>query len=137
VAEREQPPTYENGQDIRDRTFVFGCKVARFCEALHQRGGNAHVLAPQLLRCSTAISSMLEEAKAAESKADFISKGAIGLKEARESLVRLRMCVALGYGAADTATDLSNEANQIVAVITAILRNTRRNLRPRYTNSKF
>jgi four helix bundle protein len=137
VPDREQPPIFENGQDIRDRTFAFGCEVARFCEGLHQRGGNARVLAPQSLRSSTAIASMLEEAKAAESKADFMSMGAVGLKEARESLVRLRTCVELGYGAADTAAGLSNEANQIVAIITAILRNTRRNLRDRGTNSNF
>jgi four helix bundle protein len=80
---------------------------------------------------------MLEEAKAAESRADFLSKGAIALKEAREAHVRLRTCLALGYGLAETASVLSGEANQIVAIITAILRSTRRNLRSRGTNSKF
>jgi four helix bundle protein len=135
VPKPEQPPTFENGQDIRDRTFAFGCDVARFCELLNRRGGNARVLAPQLLRCSTAVASMLEEAKAAESRADFLSKCAVGLKEARESLVRLRMCRALGYGPGSAAVTLMREADQIVAIITAIMRNTRRSLGNRGMNS--
>ena len=70
---------------------------------------------------------MLEEARAAESKRDFISKSSIALKEARESLVRLRVCRRSNVGPAGDADELVNEANQIVAVLTAIIRNTRRN----------
>ena len=82
---------------------------------------------------------MLEEAKAAESRADFLSKCAVALKEARESLVRLRTFQALGYGAAEAAASLSREADQIVAIVTAIMRNTRKNLRARtrIPNSEF
>jgi four helix bundle protein len=131
MAAPERPPSFENGQDIRERSFEFGCRVARFCEQLQQRGGNARVLAPQLLKCGTAIAAMLEEARAAESRADFISKCTIGLKEARESHTRLRACLRSGYGPAESAATLVNEANQIVAILTAIVLNTRRNLQRR------
>ena len=70
---------------------------------------------------------MLEEARAAERKRDFISKSSIALKEARESLVRPRVCRRCNVGPAGEADKLVDEANQIVAILTAIIRNTRRN----------
>jgi four helix bundle protein len=120
-------PTYEDGQDIRDRSFDFACCVVEFCKRLYDAGGVARLMTAQLLNCSTSIPSMLEEARAAESKRDFISKCSIALKEARESHVRLRVCRRCNVGPAGEGNKLVNEANQIVAIVTAIIRNTRRN----------
>ena len=75
--EREQSPIYEQGQDIRDRTFEFACNVVAFCETLYARGGVGRFMVLQLLDCSTSVASMLEEARAAESRRDFISKCSI------------------------------------------------------------
>jgi four helix bundle protein len=125
---RDRTPAFDNGQDIRDRTYEFGRAVAKYCESLHGLGKNARVLSPQLLKCGTSVAAMLEEAKAAESRADFISKCAVALKEARESHVRLRTCVALGYGPAAAAATLEREANEIVAILTCIVRTARINL---------
>jgi four helix bundle protein len=85
-------PTYEGGQDIRDRAFEFACGVVEFCKHLYDAGGVARLMVPQLINCSTSLAGMLEEARGAESRRDFISKCSIGLKETRESHVRLRVC---------------------------------------------
>jgi len=69
---------------------------------------------------------MLEEAKAAESRPDFISKCSIALKESREALVRLRIHERCKVGPLDRATLLRIEANEIVSILVAIVRNTRR-----------
>ena len=98
-----------------------------FCKRLYDAGGVARLMTAQLLNCSTAIPAMLEEARAAESKRDFISKSSIALKEARESHVRLRVCRRCKVGPGDEAAKLVNEVNQIVSILTAIIRNTRRN----------
>jgi len=74
---------FRTGQDIRDRAFRFACRIVKFCERLYQIGGVARLMAPQLLNCGTALFPMLEEARAAESKRDFISKCSIGLKPIR------------------------------------------------------
>ena len=119
--------SYEDGQDIRERTFDFACCVVEFCKRLYDAGGVARLMTAQLLSCSTAVPAMLEEARAAESKPDFISKSSIALKEAREAHVRLRVCCRCKVGPGDEASRLVNEANQLVAIFTAIIRNTRRN----------
>ena len=117
---------FKDGQNIRDRTFEFGCRIVNFCDRLYDRGGVARVMAPQLLRCGTSIPAMLEEARAAESRRDFISKSSISLKECRESWTRLRVCEACGIGPAGEASQLVCEANELVAIISSIIRNTRR-----------
>jgi four helix bundle protein len=134
-------PTYENGQDIRDRAFRFACGVVDLCKQLSEEGGVARMMVPQLISCSTSIAGMLEEARAAESRRDFISKISIGLKEAREALVRLRVCEQCKVGTRAAVIKLCGEATEIVSILGAILRNTRRNANlklsrtPRIVNS--
>jgi four helix bundle protein len=82
-------------------------------------------MAPQLLNAGTALYSMLEEARAAESRRDFISKCSIGLKEIREAYGRLRIHEACNVGPADEAAALRSEANELVSIMTRIVGNTR------------
>ena len=70
---------------------------------------------------------MLEEARAAESKRDFVSKCCIGLKELRETQGRLRIHVACKIGSLDEANALREEANALVSIVWTIVRNTRAN----------
>jgi four helix bundle protein len=69
--------SYEDGQDIRDRVFEFACCVVEYCERLYDAGGLGRLMTAQLLNCSTSVPAMLEEARAAESKRDFISTAII------------------------------------------------------------
>jgi four helix bundle protein len=132
----ERAAAYENGQDIRDRTFVFACRVVRFCQKVYDAGGVGRVMVPQIVNCSTSIAAMLEEARAAESDRDFISKGSISLKECRESWTRLRVWEACRIGPAEETRQLVREAHELVSIITAIIRNKRRNCAQRRgTNS--
>ena len=123
------PPYQDYGQDIRDRVFEFACQVVHFCDDLRKRGGVGRVLAPQLLRCGTSIGANLEEARGGESRRDFISKCSIALKEARESLFRLRVADRCQLGTKGKAAALAAEANELAAIIGAIVRNARRNSR--------
>ena len=70
---------------------------------------------------------MLEEARGAESRADFISKCSIALKESREAHGRLRIHVACKVGPHEDANALATEANSLVAIIGTIVSNARRN----------
>jgi four helix bundle protein len=123
----ERPPTFEDGQDIRDRAFTFACRVVTFCQAVYDRGGVGRMMVPQVVNCATSFATMLEEAKAAESTPDFISKCSISLKESRESWTRLRVYHACRIGPEVEARDLVREASELIAIMTAIVRNTRRN----------
>jgi four helix bundle protein len=118
---------HRDGTDIRERSFRFGCRIIRFCQGLYRHGGVAREMAPQLLRSGTALYPMLEEARAAESRRDFISKCCIGLKEVREAHAPLRYHVECNVGPADEALALKTAANELVSIVTRIVGNTRFN----------
>lgn len=78
----------------------------------------------QVLRSGTSIGAKLEEA-AAQSKADFICKCNIALKEPRETYYWLRLLVEAEVIAAKKLTDLVNESNELVAILTTIVKKSR------------
>jgi four helix bundle protein len=78
-------------QDIKERTFNFAAEIVRFCDALDSKRGAVRTLGRQLLRAGTSIGANVEEAQAGQSRADFISKYSIALKEARETIYWLRL----------------------------------------------
>src|SRR6185369_15609759 len=123
-----QHPTFEGGQDIRDRSFEYACRVVDFCRQLSEGGGVGRLMVPQLLNCSLSFATMLEEARSAESDADFISKCCIGLKEARESWTRLRVCQRCRIGSPTTTTALVREGNELIAIVTTIIKNKRKSV---------
>src|SRR5256885_341881 len=95
-------PVYQAyGENIRNRAFAFACGVVRYGGRLLQDGGVGRILASQLVRCGTSIGANLEEARGGESRADFISKCSIALKEARESAFRLRVARECRLGPPD------------------------------------
>ena len=125
---RERPPTFEDGQNIRDRAFEYACRIVRFCQLSSDAGGVGRLMVPQLLSCSLSFAAMLEEARGAESDADFISKCSISLKECRESWTRLRVCTRCRIGPQLDARELVQEGNELIAVVTTIIKNKRRNV---------
>jgi len=110
------------GDDIRDRAFRFACDVVNVCDEVALRGFSGRRLAAQLVDSGTSIGANLEEADAAQSRADFISKCSIALKEARESHYWLRLMRATRK--IDNETLLA-EWNELVAILTTIVRKTR------------
>jgi four helix bundle protein len=81
-------------QDIRERAFEFAVRIVRLCQVLNEQLGVGRTIGKQLIRSGTSIGANLEEAQAGQSKADFIHKNAIALKEARETHYWLRLLSA-------------------------------------------
>jgi len=71
---------------------------------------------------------MLEEARAAESDNDFMSKCGIGLKECRESWTRLRVCERRRIGPHAELKALVQEGNELISIVTTIIKKKRRNV---------
>ena len=116
--------------DILDRTFQFAVRIVGLCQHLDEKPGVGRVLYPQILRAGTSIVSNVEEAQAGQSRADFISKMSIALKEARETHIRLRILCAAEVVANSKLGPLITEADEIKRVLGAIIVSTKRNPAP-------
>jgi four helix bundle protein len=113
-------------QVIQDRTFEFACRIVRLTEHLaRRRSFTAKRIASQLFDAGTSVGANLEEASAAQSKADFISKCSIASKEARETRFWLRLLTASNAVRPQQLTLLIEESTEIVAVLTTIVKNAR------------
>lgn len=75
---------------IVEKSIDFSVEIIRFCELLDVN--KKYIIAKQLLRSGTAIGANIFEAQHAESKADFIHKMKIAIKEANETLYWLILC---------------------------------------------
>src|SRR5258706_884062 len=75
---------------IVEKSLDFGVLIVKFCELLEEK--RKYVVAKQLLRSGTSIGANVFEAQHAESKADFIHKMKIAIKEANETLYWLFIC---------------------------------------------
>ena len=111
--------------DIKIRSFDFAVDVIRLCQKLDSKAGVARTLGRQLLRSGTSIGANVEEAQAAQSKADFVSKCSISLKEARETIYWLRLLEASGQYASDDLKALAREADELSRIIGTIIVRTK------------
>jgi len=110
--------------DIQGRAFEFACRVVRLVEHIQRRRSlSARAIARQLLNAGGSVGANLEEASAAQSKPDFISKCSIAAKEARESRYWLRLLVACKLVDSKRLSPLVKEAGEIGAIITTIVKN--------------
>ena len=68
---------------IKEKSFVFAIEIVTLYKVLAER--KEFVLSKQLLRSGTSIGANIRESEHAQSKADFIHKLSIALKEANET----------------------------------------------------
>lgn len=80
-------------EELSDRLLEHAARVGNVVDALPESKRLARHIAGQLVRCGTSGGPNYEEACAGESRADFIHKIKIVLKELRETRYWLRLIV--------------------------------------------
>ena len=111
--------------DLCERTFDFSVRIYNLCKELSKKSTNESIICRQLLKSGTSIGANVEEGQAGQSRADFLSKYNIALKEARETLYWLRLLVAVEIFSQDKLSSLLNECDELVAILTTIVKKVR------------
>lgn len=106
---------------VREKSRTFALRVVKLYRHLQQRQ-NEYVLSKQLLRSGTAIGALVREAEQAESRADFIHKMAIALKEANESEYWIELLVESGYLNPAGGASLRSDCAELLKLLTAIIK---------------
>ena len=115
---------------ITDRSFAFSVRIINLCKFLEKQSDISRTLINQLLAAATSVGANLEEAVAGQSKADFIHKNAIALKEARESNYWLRLIIATNKFKPPVMTgilELERESSEIAKIVAKRIVSTKRN----------
>jgi four helix bundle protein len=101
--------------DLSDRLLEFAARIGKVVDALPDTKLGRHI-ASQLVRCGTSPGPNYEEACAGESRADFIHKIKIVLKELRETRFWLRLIVKAELLRARMMSGLVDESNQLCKI---------------------
>jgi four helix bundle protein len=109
------------GEDILERLLDAVEEVRRLLPFLQGDPASKH-LAKQLWRSATGGGSNYEEARAAESVADFVHKVRVATKELREAHYWLRIAQRSDWLAPGAADHLVDEFDQLVAIFVASAR---------------
>src|SRR5262245_47064769 len=112
------------GNAVKDKSFAFALRVVKLAKYLEIEK-REFVLSRQVLRSGTAIGALVREAEHAESKADFIHKMSIALKEANETLYWLELLNQSDYVDNQNYQSISAEAEELVKLLTAIVKTSK------------
>jgi four helix bundle protein len=112
--------------DLPARTFAFARRVVKLCQSLDRTPGVGRTLARQLLRSASSVGANVEEGQASQSRADFTARYYVACKEARETLYWLRLLADAELIPSELSAELIDEANQLVAILTTIVKKTRK-----------
>lgn len=112
--------------DLSERLLDFSVRVGKVVDALPPTRLGRHV-AMQLVRSGTSPGPNYEEGCAAESRADFIHKLSICLKEARESRFWIRLIVRSGLLPEKRMADLEDESTQLCKILAQSIVTAKRN----------
>jgi four helix bundle protein len=107
----------ERNRQFDERYLAFGATILRLLPKLPHDKVGAHV-GDQLFRSGTSVGAHLQEARAAESRADFIHKMTMALKEMREAKYWLALIAEAEVIAPEIIAGLLRESDELVAILT-------------------
>lgn len=102
--------------DIEERLIDFAIQIIKTAESLPKTNVGRHI-AGQMIRSGTSPAPNYGEAQSAESRADFIHKMKICLKELRETRIWLRIIIKAKLMNPESKIDnLIDENNQLISI---------------------
>ena len=110
---------------VKEKSYLFAIKVVKLCQKL-QYEKKEFVLSKQLLRSGTAPGALIREAEHAESRADFIHKMSIGLKEINETIYWINLLHDTNYLDQVTYDSLLADAEEVLKLLISIVKTSKK-----------
>ena len=118
----------EQADRIEERLIDFAVQIVFLSEKLPHSAASQHI-ARQILRSGTAPAPNYGEARGAESRADFVHKLGIALKELNETQIWLKMTQRAKLTTAEVVNPAIDECQQLSRILSASIQTARRNVR--------
>lgn len=110
---------------IKTKSFDFALRVIKLYQFLCDEK-KEFILGRQLLRSGTAIGALVREAEQAESKADFIHKLSIALKEANETEYWIELLYQSGYIDETMFDSVSMDVKELLRLLVSIIKSSKK-----------
>lgn len=109
---------------IKNKSFDFALRVVKLYQYLCDTK-KEFVMSKQILRSGTSIGANVRESEYAQSKADFIHKTSISLKECNETEYWLELLHKSGYLDDNIYASLKIDCEEILKILTAIVKTSK------------
>lgn len=112
---------------IQQKSLTFAIRVVKLYKNM-VKTKKEYVLSKQLLRSGTAIGALVREAEHGQSKADFLNKMNIALKEANETVYWLVLLKETEYLVESEFISIHADAEELLKILVSIVKTTKRRL---------
>ena len=109
---------------VKTKSFDFALRIVNLHKYLVNEK-KEYVLSKQLLRAGTAIGALVKESEHAQSRADFIHKLSIALKEANETEYWLELLFKSDYISVNEYDSIINDVNELLRILISIIKTTK------------
>ena len=106
---------------LKNKSYQFAIRIVKLSQFL-QTDKKEFVLSKQILRSGTAIGALIREGEFAQSKADFIHKLHISLKEANETEYWLSILFDTNYNEIKLIERLQTECKELIAMLVSSIK---------------
>lgn len=110
---------------VGTKSKSFAVRIVKLYQYLTEN--NEFVMSKQILRSGTSIGANITEARYAQSRADFISKMNIALKEAAETEYWLELLHSTNYTTDIQYQSMQADCSEIIKMLIAIVRTSKSN----------
>ena len=114
---------------IVDKSEVFADRITKMYKYLSEKRSGDKDMLKQIVRSGTSVGANVSEGQYAQSKADFLTKMTIALKEANETRFWLKRLYAYGSLSDKEFTSIVKDCEEIISILTVITKTTKENLR--------
>ena len=108
-----------NDNVIENKSFDFAVRIVNLHKHLSAEK-KEFVLSKQLLRSGTSIGANVSEAVRGQSKADFLAKMSIALKEANESHYWIRLLYKTDFLTEQEFNSIENDIIELIKILSSI-----------------
>ncbi len=115
----------ENG--VANKSKAFAIQIIGLFKQLVEKE-KEFVLSKQMLRSGTAIGALIREAEHGQSKADFLNKMNVALKEANETTYWLELLHETDYISELEFNDVNSKCLEILKILITIVKTTKASL---------
>ncbi|WP_293297418.1 four helix bundle protein [Pedobacter sp. UBA4863] len=110
------------------KSYAFAIRIVKLYKLLLQEK-KEFVLSKQMLRSGTAIGALIREAEHAQSKADFLNKMNVALKEANETEYWLILMKDTEYLNEAEFQSIKKDCSEILKLLISIVKSTKTTLK--------
>jgi len=111
---------------LYNKSYAFSIRIVKLTQYL-TNDKKEYILSKQILRSGTAICALVSESKFAQSRADFLNKLMVALKEANEAQYWINLLYDTDYISEPMHNSLLKDNKELVKLLVSITKTIKKN----------